>query len=283
MLRPLNRNIVYHRKFNTLKLMTNRHILFMLLAISSMMIACSKDKNTGNPTQNSTDDCKNEAIDRGIVFYENETKLLYGGENDGWHFRINNLNLDECRFSSGLGRESFHALIEPEYIPVQEETYDYRENERTIVVFSDDGPMAYPISLARSHEVINDVIDDKPVAIVYCVLANFFRVYSRKICDTVFTFALSGYTYNDPNIWDGRDGFVWWDRETESLWWPLIDKAVSGTMKGADLQIFPRGEWAEMYWKDVLEKYPDAMVLKRNQTMEPPEGWQQFEENPCGD
>lgn len=260
----------------------SRIYLLAALLISFVLISCSKDNDTGRSTQPPEDNCEQEALDRGIVFYENDTKLLYGGADDDWHFRINNLTLDECRLSIGLGRESFHALIDPEYIPLQEETYDYRENERTIVIFSDDGPMAYPISLVRSHEVVNDVIDSEPVAIVYCVLANFFRVYSRRICDTVFTFALSGYTYNDPNIWDGRDGFVWWDRETESLWWPLIDKAVSGKMQGADLIVYPHGKWTEMFWKDVTENYPTALVLKRNQTMEVPEEWQQYERNPCG-
>lgn len=262
--------------------MSLNHLITSLI-VTLLLIGCSKDNDTRQPTQPLNSSCEQEALDRGILFYENEKKLLYGGANDDWHFEINNLTLDECRLSSGLGRESFHALIDPEYIPVQEETYAYRETERTIVVFSDDGPMAYPISLVRSHEVVNDVIDGKPVAIVYCVLANFFRVYSRRVCDTVFTFALSGYTYNDPNIWDGRDGFVWWDRETESLWWPLIDESVSGTMQGAALNVFPQGNWTEMYWKDVLEKHPDAVVLKRNQTMDPPAAWQQFEGNPCGD
>ena len=69
----------------------------------------------------------------------------------------------------------------------------------------------------------------------YCVLADLGAVYSRNYNSKELTFALSGYTYYDKNIWNGLDGFVLWDRETESLWWPLVGKAVSGKLKGVNL------------------------------------------------
>jgi hypothetical protein len=270
--------------FNPIQATMHSKLSLLLFLTLFILLGCEK-KNTpsDNPNQSSPPDdaCEAQAISEGKVFYKDDTRFLYGGTEDDWHFEIDNLDLDLCRLSNGLGRESFQALLVPEYVPVSDYSEDFRDKERTIVVFSDDGPKAYPISLVRDYEVVNDVIEGEPVAIVYCVLANFFRVYSRRVCDTVFTFALSGYTYNDPNIRDGRDGFVWWDRETESLWWPLINEAVSGKMKGADLEVFPQGEWTEIYWKDVLEMYPEARVLKRGQTMEPPENWPAFEENPC--
>ena len=260
-----------------------KHYILLAFLTTILLIGCSKDNEPGQPAQSPNDHCEQYAAERGFLFYENDHKMLYGGDNDDWHFAIDNLTLDMCRLHHGVGRESFKALIDPKYVPVSQEANIYQDNERTIVVHTGGATYAYPVSLVRIHEVINDEINGEPVAVVYCVLADFFRVYSRNVCDMVFTFALSGYTYNDPGIWDGRDGFVWWDRETESLWWPLIDKAVSGVMKGLELNVFPKGEWKEISWKDVLEDYPEAMVLKRNQTMEPPEDWIQYEGIPCGD
>jgi len=106
-------------------------------------------------------------------------------------------------------------------------------------------------------------------------------VYSSNYCDSFFTFAPSGYTYWDPDVWDGINAFVLWDRETESLWWPLIDKAVSGLMQGTSLRKHNEDKWREITWGEVLDNYPDALVFKSGQTMGVPTNWTSYEESPC--
>ena len=96
--------------------------------------------------------------------------------------------------------------------------------------------------------------------------------------DREFTFALSGYTYYDDDVWDGMDGFVLWDRETESLWWPLIDKGVSGPMKGVKFLVKDKNQWDDTSWGIIKEKYPAARVHKSGQDFERPTTWRKYDD-----
>ena len=111
---------------------------------------------------------------------------------------------------------------------------------------------------------------------VYCVLADLGAIYERSYGGSELTFALSGYTYYDHQVWNGLDGFVLWDRETESLWWPLIGEAVSGKLKGVQLQEMKESSWKDMTWKELKSEYPTARVLKSGQEFERPENWQRY-------
>jgi hypothetical protein len=224
-------------------------------------------------------DCAN----KNWVFTENKRKMLFGGNNSDWHFDISNWYLDECNLRHGLGREVFHALIAPEYYTITEAQKDiyysstFQDNDRYIIVLTDDRrPKAYSIELLTKHEVINEVVDGEPIAIVYCFLAELGAVYSRVYNNRTFTFALSGYTYRDPDVWDGIDGFVFWDRETESLWWPLIDKAVSGKMIGTAIKKHYTDKWFETTWGEIKTLYPETLLLKPGQSMEVPHNWPQY-------
>ena len=147
-----------------------------------------------------------------------------------------------------------------------------------MIVHTNTTPMVYSISLLTRHEVINDTADGHPIMVAYCVLADLAAVYTRIYCDREFTFALSGYTYFDDDVWGGLDGFVMWDRETESLWWPLIDQAVSGSMKDAGvlMEKYDESKWAEITWGQIVADHPDARVLDSGQTMSPPTNWTNY-------
>ena len=131
----------------------------------------------------------------------------------------------------------------------------------------------------REHEVINEIVDGDHVMIAYCILADLAVVYSREYCGKTLTFALSGYTYSDPDVWDGIDAFVMWDRETESLWWPLNNEAVSGKMINTSLHKYS-GNWGVGTYKDLLSQYPNAQILRFGQSMTPPINWPRTN-NPC--
>lgn len=253
----------------------------LLLLVFLFVISCQKNDTENAVLDYSVKDCEESGINKRFVFVEDGKRLLSGGENDSWSFDITGWSLKECQLNYGLGREYFKALIQPEYIKASELSNSYSTNERTILLLSGGLPKVYPLRLLREHEVINEIVDGKPVMIAYCILADLAAVYSRTYCDTTFTFALSGYTYWDTEVWDGINAFVLWDRETESLWWPLIDQAVSGTMQGTNLRKHDEDKWREATWGEVLDNYPDALVFKAGQTMEAPTNWRRYEEPPC--
>jgi hypothetical protein len=140
-----------------------------------------------------------------------------------------------------------------------------------------DDIRVYPRELLRRHEVVNDVVGGQPVFASYCVLADLGAVYARRVKEHTFTFAVSGYTYFDPDIWDCQNAFVLWDRDTESLWWPPIGRAVSGPMRGTRLRIFDRHAWAHTTWAEAKGQYGDVPVLADGQDFERPPSWPRFE------
>ena len=245
-----------------------------------MLAFFSCDKTETLNVKKSGDDCLQSALDNGRAFHEGDSLYLRGSRSQDWRFNITGWSLNMCNISNGIGRENFPALIKPEYVGIGSEKDFYDESERCIVMFTEGSPKIYPIILMRSHEVINDVNRGKPVAIVYCVLADFPAVFSRIFCGKVLTFAPSGYTFHDINVDDDLRAFVLWDRETESLWWPLINESVSGPMQGNALNIKSSKVWKMMTWGEVEKEYPSAKVLKRRQTMSIPNNWPHFD-NVC--
>jgi len=213
----------------------------------------------------------------GKIFTENSKKYMYGGEDSTWNFDVTNGVLIDSQYHYGIGREAFHALIEPEFISVLEADNEFTDSAGFLFLQIGEVKRAYSIELLIHHEIVNDVVNGEPVMAAYCILADLGAIYKRTYADKVFTFALSGYTYYDPKVWNGTDGFVFWDRETESTWWPLIGKGVSGPMLDVPLQEYNEENWRKMTWKEIKELHPDVMVLKPDQSMEPPMEWEKYD------
>ena len=213
------------------------------------------------------------ALKNGKFFEKDGKKYLFGGEREEQHFDITNCTLRDAQFHYGIGRERFPALIAPEFISIEEAEMLWNDADRFLLAQAGNDTKAYSIKDLTRHEVVNDMLDGKPVFAAYCILADLGAVYNRVIGGKEFTFALSGYTYFDPEVWDGMDGFILWDRETESLWWPLTGKAVAGKMKDTDMEVLEEQYWKQTTWKDIKANHPDAKILKSGQDFERPAQW----------
>ena len=213
------------------------------------------------------------ALDNGKFFERDGKKMLYGGKDENQHFDISDYELKDGQFHYGIGREAFPALLAPEFISVEEADSLWADSTRFLLAYSGDEVKAYSIKDLTRHEIVNDVLDGQPIMAAYCILADLGAIYERNYGDHELTFALSGYTYYDKDVWKGLDGFVLWDRETESLWWPLIGKAVSGSLKGVKLLEMDESKWEDVQWKYIKENYPNASVLKSGQDFERPKAW----------
>jgi len=159
---------------------------------------------------------------------------------------------------------------------IQQADSIYPDSARFLLLTINDEIRAYGIDLLTHHEIVNDIVGGKPVMAAYCILADLGAIYDRTYGDKVFTYALSGYTYFDPEVWDGMDGFVFWDRETESTWWPLIGKAVSGSMIDTPLNVYNKENWSQTNWLYIKSNFPSAKVLKPGQEIDAPKSWEKF-------
>ncbi|MCX2718119.1 DUF3179 domain-containing (seleno)protein [Lentiprolixibacter aurantiacus] len=249
-----------------------------------LMAGCKQQINTKTGEENSeksTEEVKKKrpvSIENGKFFEQNGQKMLYGGEDPDQHFNISGYSLKDEQFHYGIGREAFPALLQPEFITVEEANEVWADSTRFLVAYAGDEVKAYSVPDLIRHEVVNDELNGQPIMAVYCILADLGAIYERNYGDTELTFALSGYTYYDEEVWDGLDGFILWDRETESLWWPLIGKAVSGPLRDVRLLEMDNNKWKDVKWKDVKENYPTAQVLKSGQDFERPTQWPALED-----
>lgn len=243
-------------------------MLYKTLILSLLMVISINAQKKNRPS----------ALENDKFFTRNGHEMLYGGKKKDQDFVVDNLELEKDQFHYGLGREHFPALIEPKFISIGKADRIWKDSSRFLLVHYENEAKAYAVRDLIRHEVVNDSINGQPIMAAYCILADLGAVYDRKYDDKVFTFGLSGYTYYDPEVWDGLDGFVFWDRETESLWWPLIDKAISGKMKGTKLLLHDEKHWKDTTWEFIKENYPHAQVLRSGQDMEPPEQWRSYED-----
>lgn len=254
------------------------YVLVIIIAFT-IIISCKQqsnenrvEKKTGAPKE-IIKQKRPVAFDNGKFFEYEGKSMLYGGENESHHFDISGYSLIDEQFHYGIGREKFPALLKPEFISVEEADSTWSDSTRFLLAYSGNDAKAYSIKDLTRHEVINDVLDGKPIMAAYCILADLGAIYERTYGKNELTFALSGYTYFDKDVWSGLDGFVLWDRETESLWWPLIGKAVSGPLKEVKLLEMDKNKWKDVQWKYVKDNYPNALVLKSGQDFERPQEW----------
>ncbi len=75
-------------------------------------------------------------------------------------------------------------------------------------------------------------------------------MYSRKVNGRELTFGVSGLLY--------KNNVLMYDKQTESLWSQVKNRAVSGPMTGAKLSVLPSSLTT---WEKWRKKHPDTMVL----------------------
>lgn len=113
-------------------------------------------------------------------------------------------------------------------------------------------PRAYPRWITVWHEVVNDVLAGRPVAITYCPLTGSTLVFSGFLAGgPTTTFGVSGRIYNS--------NLVLFDREGRSRWPQLLGVAVDGPRKGERLRQLPLAVTTTLgRWK---ARYPRSLVL----------------------
>lgn len=112
---------------------------------------------------------------------------------------------------------------------------------------------AYPFRILIWHEIVNDTVGGKPVAVTYCPLCGTAMVMGREYGGRVLTFGVSGLLYNSD--------VLMFDRQTRGLWSQIGLKAVSGEYVGTEMEWLPS---EQMTWEAWRERHPESVVLNTN-------------------
>jgi hypothetical protein len=145
-----------------------------------------------------------------------------------------------------LPRDAIPSIDDPEF---GERYFGGADDE--VVVLDGDPARAYPIRVLNYHEIANDTVAGRPVAVTWCPLCASAAVYDRRVGDRTLTFGVSGKLADDD--------LVMYDRETDSEWKQSLGECIAGPVAGEELAVVPApivpyGEFAA--------EHPDGLVLR---------------------
>ena len=71
-----------------------------------------------------------------------------------------------------------------------------------------------PLAILMWHEIANDEIAGKPVAVTFCPLCNSSVTFDRRVEGDVLDFGVSGLLRNSDLIMYDRQSETWWQQLT---------------------------------------------------------------------
>ncbi len=198
--------------------------IIILLAIVTMISACSKDEE-----------------DKPNVPPTNTPTAI-----DGWLVPSNQV------FDGGPGKDGIPSIDNPSFSPVSEVTF-LGDNDLVVGVVNGDVVKAYPHRILDWHEIVNDDIGSKSLAITYCPLTGTAVGWDRMIDDVKTEFGVSGKLYNT--------NLMPYDRLTDSYWSQIGLNCVNGELLSRKIITSAVIETKWSTWKSM---YPNSQVMNLN-------------------
>lgn len=177
-------------------------------------------------------------------------QISFGQTKKGFDLRNSSIPVSEIK-DGGPPKDGIPSIDNPKF-ENPENTF-LSEDDRILGVFENGIAKAYPINILNYHEIVNDDFNGQPVVITYCPLCGSGIAFDREINGKTYDFGVSGLLYNSD--------VLLYDRQTESLWSQLEYKAISGPMKGKELEML---NTANTIWKNWKDLHPETLVLSRN-------------------
>ena len=155
--------------------------------------------------------------------------------------------------SGGPPKDGIPAIDDPKLVPVEEADGFLSGREPVAVLEAGGETRAYPLQILIWHEIVNDEIGGRPVAVTFCPLCNSTVAFSREVDGEVLDFATTGKLRNSD--------LVMYDRQSESWWQQLTAEAIVGELTGTQLDLLPS---QILSWEQFKQRAPDGSVLSRD-------------------
>jgi len=147
-----------------------------------------------------------------------------------------------------IPRDAIPSVDDPEF----GSDYSGEADDLVVAVEGADRARAYPVRYLQFHEVVNDSLDDDPLAITWCPLCGSAVVYDRRHEGRTLEFGVSGKLADDD--------LVLYDRETGSEWKQSSGECIGGRFAGDTLSARPA---SVLPWRRFRDAHPDGEVLRR--------------------
>jgi Protein of unknown function (DUF3179) len=156
--------------------------------------------------------------------------------------------------SGGPPRDGIPPVDEPKPVSVRDADEWLDDREPVLVAEIAGRARAYPVQILVWHEIVNDRLGGRAIAVTYCPLCNSSLVFDRDV-DGVgpVRFGTTGNLRHSD--------LVMWDDRTESWWQQLTGEAVVGELTGTRLEVLPS---QTLSWADFTARYPNGDVLSRD-------------------
>jgi hypothetical protein len=169
---------------------------------------------------------------------------------EGWKTDFSKANVPFSEIiSGGPPKDGIPSIDAPEF-----ETVDaaerYAAREPVIALKVGETAKAYPLSVLTWHEIVNDMIAGRPVAVTYCPLCNASIVFDRRLDGQILEFGTTGKLR--------KSDLVMYDRQTESWWQQFTGEAIVGEFVGNKLEMIPSRVVA---YSEFAERHPEGQVL----------------------
>jgi hypothetical protein len=169
---------------------------------------------------------------------------------EGWKTDFSRSTVDYSTImSGGPPRDGIPPIDNPSFLPVGDvDGLDDREPVMSVVIGGK--ARAYPLRMMIWHEIVNDTLGGRAIAVTYCPLCNAAIVFDRTIDGSETTFGTTGKLRNSD--------LVMYDRQTESWWQQFTGEAIAGERSGMTLDVIPSRLEA---WEHFRDRHPEGQVL----------------------
>lgn len=163
--------------------------------------------------------------------------------------------------SGGPPKDGIPAIDRPRFVGAGDARAWLKDREPVISLRLGREAHAYPLQILIYHEIVNDTVDGRPVAVTFCPLCNAAIAFERRVAGRDLDFGTTGrLRFSD---------LVMYDRQSESWWQQFSGEAIVGRYAGEKLRALP----AEIVaFGDFAAAYPDGKVLSRDTGHERPYG-----------
>ncbi len=154
--------------------------------------------------------------------------------------------------SGGPPRDGIPPLDRPQFYGQDTADKWLEPQEPVIAVVEGSEARAYPLKILVWHEIVNDVVAGRPVAVTFCPLCNTSLLFDRRVDGRTLSFGTTGnLRYSD---------LVMWDRATESWWQQATGEAIVGQLTGKQLT---RINALIVSYEEFKKAHPNGQVLSR--------------------
>lgn len=149
----------------------------------------------------------------------------------------------------GPGKDGIPSIDSPVFALASETSY-VQDDRKVLGVSLGGVEKAYPLQVMDWHEIVNDRVGSRQVAISHCPLTGTGIGFDRIVKNRPVEFGVSGLIY--------KNNLIPYDRFTNSNWSQMQMRAVSGEMAGTNLEPVTAIQTTWKTWKQI---YPDSHVL----------------------